>query len=246
MLETGSRARVTLVALVALPLALFSQELFRFHWAGISALAWRLFWIALCFAGVWLAHGTKPRAAWRELGLGAPAERALAIALVASLPLAAAYALTHRLGETFDGNLHMRVVLAPFTHALLFFGFTFRQLYRRAGWPFWAASFVLVTANVPGGLWRIHDAAGHSNWAGLAAEVGERSVILLVLAWLFVRAGDNVWLPMGMSAFVGAWPMVFTGPDFSALAYPAIVKSAGMVLAYALAALLVWRYYPRR
>ncbi|MGB8343102.1 MAG: CPBP family intramembrane glutamic endopeptidase [Chthoniobacterales bacterium] len=201
-----SSKRPTLIALVCFFLALASREVMRHLPPAIAEPAWKLGWVLLCFAGLWVAHRMGPRAALAELGLTGSAVKGLGIALLASLPMLVMLLLISKNPiRVVPRTMFSGVMMAAVTEEILFRGYLFGQLYRRAGWRFVPA--VLVTGILFG--------LAHMGTAlrGGALEVlGVTGITTLggaFFAWLFVRWNYNLWVPIGMHLFLNAWWELF-------------------------------------
>jgi len=201
-----SHRKLSLIALLCFFLALTSREVVRYLPAGIAGPTWKLGWILFCLAGLWIAYRMGPRAAIAELGLAAPAVRGLSIALLASLPMLVVLLVVSKNSMHFEPRAMLSsVLLAAVTEEILFRGYLFRQLYRRAGWHFVPA--VLVTGLLFG-LAHI----GIAFRGGAMEVLGVAGITTLggaFFSWLFVRWNDNLWVPIGMHLFMNAWWELF-------------------------------------
>lgn len=234
-----SSKRAALVALIVFFLAITSREIFRQLPPTNSGPAWKLGWVLLCFCGLGIAHRMGPRAAVAELGLTGSAVRGLGMALLASLPMLVALLLLAPNSPRFElATMLSSVLVAAFAEELLFRGYLFRQLYRRAGWGF--VSTVLTTALLFG--------LAH---IGTALRGGAKDVLGVVgitalggafFAWLFVRWNDNLWVPIGLHLFMNAWWELFA---VSANAIGTWVANGARALAIAAAIAITLRFTPR-
>ncbi|HZF27383.1 MAG TPA: CPBP family intramembrane glutamic endopeptidase [Steroidobacteraceae bacterium] len=147
-----------------------------------------------------------PRAAIAELGLAAPAVRGVGIALLASLPMLVVLLLVSKNAMQFvPQTMLSSVLLAAVTEEILFRGYLFRQLYRRAGWHFVPA--ILVTG-VLFGLAHV----GTALRGGALEVLGVAGITTLggaFFSWLFLRWDDNLWVPIGMHLFMNGWWELF-------------------------------------
>jgi len=147
-----------------------------------------------------------PRSAIAELGLAGSAVHGVGIALVASLPMLVVLLLVSKNAmQVMPAGVLSSVLLAAVTEEVLFRGYLFRQLYRRAGWHFVPA--VLVTGILFG--------LAH---VGTALRGGAQEILAVVaittlggafFSWLFVRWHDNLWVPIGMHLFMNLWWELF-------------------------------------
>ncbi|MDQ6738350.1 MAG: CPBP family intramembrane metalloprotease [Gemmatimonadota bacterium] len=199
---------------LALRSLLFRLDAFRAfyeaHPSQIGEAVWKTGWVIVACSGVMLAHGVGARAALRELGLGgAETGRGLLYAFAATLPALIAFALAFPVTHTSDPwQLGMTALISPLSEEVLFRGYIFRQLYARAGWPFWAALLVNVIPFAWGHLGQADRAGG-----GLLTVVGVLAVTGLgagLFAWLFVRSGYSLWFVIGLHALLNLYWYVFT------------------------------------
>jgi CAAX protease family protein len=202
----SSNRKRSLIALLCFFLALASREVVRNLPAAVAGPTWKLGWVLFCLVGLWIAYRMGPRAAIAELGLTAPAVRGVGIALLASLPMLVVLLLVSKNAMQFVPQAMLSsVLLAAVTEEILFRGYLFRQLYRRAGWHFVPA--VLVTGvlfglahvgiALRGGVLEVLSVAGITTLGGA------------FFSWLFVRWDDNLWVPIGMHLFMNAWWELF-------------------------------------
>ena len=171
----ATSARRTQVAAIALSVFALAQALrpllFRFaafrlfydthQWqAGESV--WKVGWIGLALLGVMSVHRVGMRNALRELGLGGiGAGRGLVLAFAAALPALLTFAVAFPLVRPMDlWQFAMTGIVSPASEEVLFRGYLFRQLYARAGWPFWAALLINVVPFALGHLSQAERAGG--------------------------------------------------------------------------------------
>ncbi|HEX4781442.1 MAG TPA: CPBP family intramembrane glutamic endopeptidase [Usitatibacter sp.] len=222
------RGKRGLIALLFFFLALASREIARALPAELAVPAWKVGWVVFCFAGLWVAYRMGVRAAIAELGLAAPAIRGLGVALLASLPMLVMLALVSENGMRFVPRVMLSsVLLAALTEEILFRGYLFRQLYRRAGWHFVPA--VLVTG-VLFGLAHIGTAL-RGGALEVLAVVGITMLGGAFFSWLFVRWNDNLWVPIGMHLFMNAWWELFAVSENASGTWGATVARALAVVA---------------
>lgn len=121
--------------------------------------------ILLCVGALTFTYRSGVRESFKELALDAPVLRAFLFALVASSPMLIGFALTRNIDTNLSVPKLLYIdIIAPFAEEILFRGYTFRQLYRRANWSFWIA--VIVTA-VAFGLGHIEKGTAPAQMAGL-------------------------------------------------------------------------------
>lgn len=164
--------------------------------------------IVLCFFGVSFAHRFGFKRSARELGLGAPVKRAFAFALIASLPMLAAFAFTSSINPKMTFlTVGVGCFIAPFAEEILFRSFMFRQLYRRARLGFW------LSALIPSVLFALgHWYQSDDFWelVGISAITGLGSILS---CWIFIRWQDNLWAIFGLHSLMNLWWEVFAVDD---------------------------------
>lgn len=90
-------------------------------------------WVVPCVVLLMLPERRTPRAAWKDLGLGGAAAPGLLFGFLATIPMA--FALGAFSIDRLDFDLILNSALVgPFAEEVLFRGFLFWQLVRRAGW----------------------------------------------------------------------------------------------------------------
>lgn len=190
--------------------------------------------LALCVLVLFLIYRSGLRDISRELGMHAPVFDALVVAFVISLPLlfglAASGALVTNLSwrqELYTG------FYGNFAEDVVFTGFAFGQLYRRAGWPFWGA---VIAVAVVFALGHVEKGTSIGQVLGIFAVTGCGQALL---AWLFVRWGMNLWVPFSLHCFTDIWWDLFaTGPTALGGALPLMFQLATAATAIALTARL--------
>jgi CAAX protease family protein len=140
-----------------------------------------------------------------ELGLRRHAAVGYAFGLVAMLPMLIAMPF----GWELPGSLSAlvgSVVLGPFAEEVLFRGFLFRQLVRRAGWN--AAAAMIVTALVFGLAHLANvDPATPGGLRDGVLEVAATAGGGLLFAWVVLRWG-SLWPAVGLHTFMNlSWQL---------------------------------------
>lgn len=195
------------IALVTFFLAIVSRELFRHAPDSVATLLWKAFWVFLCFLGVFVVHRMSPLAALDELGLRGGAGTGTSVALLASLPMLLTFVFTAKVNPHFALRAtFMTSIVSPLTEEMLFRGYLFRQLYRRAGWGFYSA--VGVTGGLFG-LAHLGSLVGKISAWEVAAEIAIIAVGGAFYAWLFIKWDDNLWVPLALHSFMNLWCIVF-------------------------------------
>jgi membrane protease YdiL (CAAX protease family) len=217
----------------------FYRALFETYSYHVPNALVNVLWIVLCIAALMVAYRSTPWAAVKELGLAGPVVPALGLGFVASLPMLAGIAVASTWSDeaTLLSVAHL-CVISPVAEEVLFRGYAFRQLYRRAGWRFLPA--VLVTAAV---FAAGHVVGGSGAWdpMQMLATLAITFVGGLLFAWLFIRWDDNLWVPAAVHVFFNLWWELFAvdeGP------VGGIAANAGRALA--IAAMIALTIYRRR
>ncbi len=164
--------------------------------------------ITLCLLGLIAAHAAGIKRAMGELGLRAPTGHAAIFAFVATLPMLLAFGLSSPLNPKMSVlGVAVGCVLAPFAEEVVFRGYMFGQLYRRARWGFWLSAlipsvlFALGHAYQAGGVWEL---VGIFAVTGLGGLLG---------CWLFMRWQCNLWIVFGLHCLMNLWWEVFGVAD---------------------------------
>lgn len=172
-----------------------------------------IFYTIIAVVGAALVMGwrcARPLRLIDELGLNRPVLPALLFAVLASLPMLIGYSLAA--SASFSLLLIGIAAIFPFVEELLFRGFAFGQLCRRAGWGFWPAG--LVTGLVFG--------LAHVPFNRLIAlELGWNDFFTIALtgaggvffAWIYMKWNWNLWVPIFLHALMNAWWAIFVTED---------------------------------
>jgi membrane protease YdiL (CAAX protease family) len=97
--------------------------------------------------------------------------------------------------------------IAPFAEEVLFRGFMFRQLYRRARLGFW------ISALLPSALFaaaHLYQSRNLGEMVGILAVTGLGGI---GFCWVFMRWQDNLWAVFGLHALMNLWWEVFAVDD---------------------------------
>ncbi|MCA1629364.1 MAG: CPBP family intramembrane metalloprotease [Acidobacteria bacterium] len=214
MKQLHSRKWYAVIASVVFLIAVNLHDFLRliglrriFQWYVVNGLA-NLLQIAICFFGISLAHHVGLRAAWRELGLRVPVKRAFVFSFIAALPMLLAFALTSNLNRKMSAaSVLVGCFIAPFAEEVLFRGYMFRQLYRRARLGFWIAALV---PSVLFALVHVYQAESVGELIGILAVTGIGSIIG---CWIFMKWQDNLWAIFGLHGLMNLWWEVFAIDD---------------------------------
>lgn len=184
---------------------------------------------------------TGLRGALGELGLTTPAWPGVRVAVAATLPMAAIASSSSGFTLHFDALLST-AIFGPFAEEVLYRGFLFQQLYRRARWPVWAAAL---------GSALVFALAHHKDLDAVLAlgflrndlmtQVGTLGPPLLatvagggLFAWLSWR-WRSLWPAIALHAAINFWWDIAAGG-----ADPA-VSTASHAMALTLVIALTWR-----
>ena len=166
-------------------------------------------WTLLCLLGLYVAGGVTPAAAIRELGLARFPLKGLGFGFLAALPMLLGPLLFGSFGpdEAALGIVFSAAVW-PLAEELLFRGYAFGQLHRRAGLGLWPAAIGtgLIFGAVHLGQTSVRDLP-------LSGEIGTVAIIGLgglLYAWLFARWDFNLWVPFALHGFMNLWWGLFT------------------------------------
>jgi membrane protease YdiL (CAAX protease family) len=169
-------------------------------------------------------------AAVGEVGLRRSPNVGLLFAAAATLPLWLVFAIVSPLAESFVvPEVFYLSVLSPLAEEVVYRGFAFGLLRRRAGWGFWPAA--LLPAAVFG--W------GHAEDAG---DLGTGLAIFLLtgvgavlFAWLYERWGFNLWVPVFLHLSMNlSWNVFDVGESAFAGWLPTVLQVTTMILAIVL------------
>lgn len=186
--------------------------------------------IGTCLAGIAAAHRVRLNRALAELGLMGRLGRGAAFAFIAALPMLLAFALTFPINSQMTAlSVGVGCLLAPFAEEVVFRGYMFGQLYRRARWGFW------LSALIPSALF----ALGHAYQAGNAAELAGVFAMTglgsLLGCWLYLRWQGNLWAVFALHGLMNLWWEVFGVAD---TALGGWIANGARLLTVALAVLL--------
>jgi len=196
------RQRIVFFALSFFALALLSGVILP-----LSTIEWKALWIGLCFFGLFAAHRMGPMQSLDELGLCGDIAQGWLVGLLASLPMFVGLVIASKLSiHTSLRVVLVSVLFGPFAEEVLFRGYLFLQLYRRAQWSL--PSAVMTTALVFGLAHLRNMRAERDPWRFLA-EVLITGFGGAFFAWLLVRWDNNLWIPIGMHVFMNLWWEVF-------------------------------------
>jgi CAAX protease family protein len=166
------------------------------------------FEVATCLLAVAIVHRFGFKRAAHELGLTKPVGRGLAFAAIATLPMLITFSLTSSVNPKMTFlTIGVLCFIAPFAEEVVYRGFLFRQLYRRARLGFWVASLLPSVLFAVGHLYQSNDL---QELLGIVAITGSGGVLF---CWLYMKWKDNVWPVFGLHAGMNLWWEVFAVDD---------------------------------
>ena len=166
------------------------------------------FEVATCLLAVAVMHRLGFKRAAHELGLTKPVGRGLAFAAIATLPMLITFSLTSSVNPKMTFlTVGVLCFIAPFAEEVLFRGFLFRQLYRRARLGFWVAS---LFPSVLFAIAHLYQSDDLNELLGVVAITGTGSILF---CWLYMKWKDNVWPVFGLHAGMNLWWEVFAVDD---------------------------------
>ena len=173
-------------------------------WVGVG----NLFQSIICVSAIMAAHGVKLKQALGELGLRASIGRAAAFSFVAASPMLLAFVATSSINTEMSVlSVGVGCFIAPFAEEVLFRGYMFGQLYRRARWGFW------LSALIPSALFALghaYQASGFWELVGIFAVTGLGSVLG---CWVYLRWNFNLWAVFGLHCLMNLWWELFGVAD---------------------------------
>ncbi len=213
--------RKTLIAVVTIIMfasALASRTfVFKVEWYASAigelprALQWAeqtVRWLLFCLIGVYVAVRISPWRAFREFGLAANVGKGVLIGFIATLPMLVPFVFIAKIRA--DADLLFLVFTStvwPLGEEILFRGYTFRQLHRRAGWNLWVAA---AATGLLFGLVHLAQAAVQNQpVVGQLGTVAMMGSLSMLSCWVFTRWNDNLWLLVSLHGFMNLWWAVF-------------------------------------
>jgi uncharacterized protein len=167
-----------------------------------------VFEVATCLLAVAVTHRFGFKRAARELGLAKPIGRGLAFAAIATLPMLITFALTSSVNPNMTFlSVGVLCFIAPFAEEVLYRGFLFRQLYRRARVGFWVSALLPSVLFAAAHLYQSDDLM---ELLGIVAITGTGGI---GFCWFFMKWKDNVWPVFGLHAGMNLWWEVFAVDD---------------------------------
>jgi len=178
--------------------ALQAAPRFAPPWADV--LVWSIASVALCATALRLSHRLRPRAILDELGLLGTPVPAIALVAVASTAPALVLLMSRANPELPAASTLLPLALfGPLGEEIVFRGYLFQQLHRRARWGFWPAAGLSALLF---GLAHVH---GLTRTLEAPSNVVVPAIGGFFFAWLFLRWKENLWVPIAVHASMNFW-----------------------------------------
>lgn len=187
-------------------------------------------WLLLCWLGLFLAHRIAPWRAFREMGLVADVGVGAAFGFVAAVPMLLPSVFLGKLSENISWtSVLFGAAIWPMAEEMLYRGYAFRQLHRRAGWNLWVAAVVTGLA-----FGAVHLGNASVKRLDVSSQIGTVALISaggIFYSWIFVRWNDNLWAPWALHGFMNLWWSVFDLADNPLGGWLANIMRAGTITA---------------
>ena len=179
-------------------------------WARLAEQPMR--WLLFCICGLLVAHRMKPWRVFAELGMTKPIHTGIGFGFVATLPMfIVALVFCH---VRKDLNVVELIGLAGtyvFAEELLFRGYLFGQLNRRAGWNLWLAA--IAVGVLFGALHLVNQVVKDMPIADQFGTVAIISMGGVLFAWVYAKWDCNLWVAISLHGFMNLWFSIFQMGD---------------------------------
>ena len=201
---------------------------------------------AIWCVAMWLglrpvAHGGLAGAA-RELGMTRPTGVAAIIAVGSSIPMIAVGAAAGLRTDLKPLTILFSAGVWVVAEEMLFRGFAFGQLVRRAGWNVWLAAG--VTGLIFGLAHMVNAAIRGLDPAGQALSITIIAAGGVAYAWLYYRWKLDLWFPITLHAAMNLWWELFAMADHPA-GNGLVIASRVATVVIAIIATEIWLYIER-
>jgi membrane protease YdiL (CAAX protease family) len=160
--------------------------------------------LLVCFSTLRGLYGSGIKGASTELRLTRASFRGIGTVVLCTVPMLVGFALTQRISPQLSlPGLAFKGLLSPFAEEVHARGFAFLQLYRRAGWPFWAA--VLPQALLSG-FGHVEQGQTTRDQLGIFVLIFTGA---LIFAWT-LQVWDSLWVPLALHACMNIWWDLFS------------------------------------
>lgn len=202
----------TLIILIAIFVAYFHREILKIPGLNLKApweypyysmVVQHLAWLVVIGVTALILYRSRFKDALEHLGLTHSPFQGFSIAFLFTLPMLVGYGLAARAYDFSFSTMWFSALMPAFMEELLFRGFAFGLLFRRAQWGF------LPAVAIPSFLF----AGGH--WYQGSSLMSALAIFAVTLigslwfAWLWVEWNFNLWIPIGLHFFMNLWWSVF-------------------------------------
>jgi membrane protease YdiL (CAAX protease family) len=160
--------------------------------------------LLLCFAALNYLYRCGLKGVLNELRLLRVSWYDIGTVVLCTMPMLVGFALTRRIDPQLSiPAVEFKGLLSPIAEEIHARGFAFLQLYRRAGWPFWAA--VLPQA-VLSGFGHVEQGQTIRDQLGIFVLIFSGA---LIFAWS-LQVWDSLWVPFALHACMNIWWDLFS------------------------------------
>ncbi len=206
-----------IISLVVISAFILADQIWEIHqFLGLTFSSWSSTFINIYIKIAWycvfpisilaLLYGYKRAIA--ETGLKNDIALAAKVTFLCTLPMLIGYAWMSHGTLRFDLLLVLTSSLLPaLSEELLFRGFLFGQLHRRAGWAFVPAALLSAVVFGFGHLYQGHNT---NEIIGIFLVTGIGG---MWFSWLYKSWNYNLWIPLGFHFFMNLWWTIFSAGD---------------------------------
>lgn len=162
----------------------------------------------ICMIALALTYRIGIRKIVTELGLTKPILPAFVFALVATCPMWIPPLLLPQFSVNIDPLDQLFTAgIWPLAEEILFRGYVFYQLHRRAGWSFLTSA---ILSSAVFGLAHLGAAAvQQQSLSGQFGSVAMITILSILGAWIYTRWDDNLWVMVALHGLMNLWWSVF-------------------------------------
>jgi membrane protease YdiL (CAAX protease family) len=183
--------------------------------------------ILLTLVALILLHRFGIKKALEEIGLSKkPFAPALIFTLMATLPLWLVFAVTMPVQMDISLNeVFYLSLLSPVAEEVVYRGFAFGQIRRRAGWGFWPSALLIGLVFGLGHL-GINQNMEEAIGVFLITTIGG-----VIFSWIYEKWNYNLWAPIGIHFFMNlAWNIFDVGDSAFAGWLPTVMQISVLVM----------------
>jgi len=181
----------------------------------------------LTLVALMLLHRYGVKKALEEIGLNKPLAPALIFTLLATLPLWLVFAVTMpvQTGISLNAVFYLSL-LSPLAEEVVYRGFAFGQIRRRAGWGFWPTALLIGFVFGLGHL-GINQNMEEAIGVFLITTIGG-----VIFSWIYEKWDYNLWAPIGIHFSMNlAWNIFEVGDSAYAGWLPTTMQVSVLVMA---------------